>query len=219
MRRDWRRLIASATPARRRRFLCLLTAGGINAGLFLVLSLGLHRGGDGLAADEAMTVVFLATAPPTKLLEIPKTKPKPPHIDPPQRPSVDLGDDPEPELAGPPTETAESVQQRLAAAARVGDAERRRALECSDVSTAAVDHSRTVAVLSVRVGIDGRVVDAEIDRSSGRPRVDKLLLQCARHWGPFPLAIIDGRVVDSWQSIEWPSPAMIGAESVDMSRP
>ncbi len=110
MRRDWRRLIASATPVRRRRFLCLLTAGVINGGLFLVLSLGLHRGGNGLAADEAMTVVFLATAPPTKLLEIPKTKPKPPHIDPPQRPSVDLGDDPEPVLAGPPTETAESAR-------------------------------------------------------------------------------------------------------------
>ncbi len=210
----WRSLTAGATPRRVRRWNCLLGAGVINAVLFLTLVRGLPPGGDGVPADDALAVVILRAQ-----AVVPARPMKPEHqdIERPQRPAMILGDVLDLAPTGPPTETPESVQQRLAESKRRGDAERSRALECNAVPSNIVDRLRPVAVLSVRVGVDGRALDAEIDRSSGRSNIDKMLVQCARTWGPFPIAIVDGRIVESWQSIAWPASTIENADSRDQA--
>ena len=106
-----------------------------------------------------------------------------------------------------------SVQRQLADSKRREEFERSHALQCKAIPTKGLDRSRTIAVLSLRVGTDGRALGAEIDRSSGQANLDKMLLRCARTWGPFPIAIVDGRIVESWQSVEWPAPNIKPSES------
>jgi protein TonB len=185
--------------------MCLVGAGAINAVLFLPLLLDLQPGGDGLAVDDSLAVVFLTTDAKAKRPETSMETPKPPQVDPPRFPSVILGDKVETIEAGPPTETPESVQQRLAETKRREQSDASKALECGAVVAIAADPSQPTATLALRVGVDGKVLEADIDRSSGIARIDKALLRCARAWGPFPVAIIDGRIVESWQTIRWPA--------------
>jgi len=74
---------------------------------------------------------------------------------------------------------------------------------CNSATAHSSASKREQATVIVRVGTDGRVIDVEIERSSGSPVVDEALKACARSWGPFPLAIVDGRLLEFWERIEW----------------
>lgn len=108
-----------------------------------------------------------------------------------------------PTRQGPPTETADSLRERLAAGDATSDTDGRRSLPC-DAGVAGIDRDRPpTAVLVVHIGVDGHVVETEVERSSGDPRIDAALRHCALGWGPFPLAIVDGRILESWQRVAW----------------
>ncbi len=213
----WRSLTVGATPRRGRRWTCLIGASAINAVLFLPLLLGVHPGGDGLAVDDTLMVVFLTADAQAKAPETLREMPKPPQVNPPQRPAAIIGDKVETIETGPPTETPQSVQQRLADIAT--SAPRHTPYECSAVSSESGDRSAPRATLALRVGVDGQVNAAEIARTSGDADADERLLRCSRGWGPFPVAIIDGRVIESWQTIDWPPPSMLKGNSRSLSAP
>ena len=203
--------VVRSTPSQRRRLACLIGTAVINAALLLLLRNGLRPGGDGLPSDDAVEAVFIAAPTMMSVRKAEVPVPGSPLAVQPQRPSPILGDEILPERAGPPTETPQSVRRRMVASQPTRDDDQL-VYECASVPPSVVMRDTVVAVLALRIGIDGRVADVEIDRSSGRAALDRSLAQCARSWGPFPVAIIDGRVVESWRSIAWPEWVMPSLE-------
>ena len=207
---QWRRLNDSVGRGSLRHWVCLAGTGVLHAILFLALSRGLHPDGNGAVVDDTLTVVFLPAEAQAKPPDTPREMPKPPQAAPPMLPTVILSDKVETIATGPPTVTPQSVQQRLEAAISTPP---HTPYECNAVSSESGDRSPPRTTLALRVGVDGQVVGAEITRSSGAAAADERLLQCARGWGPFPVAIIDGRVMESWQTIDWPPPSRLKGNS------
>ena len=107
---------------------------------------------------------------------------------------------------GPTSETAESVASQLKAiAARTAVLAHTPQFPCRRIpaSDRVWQSPRALTVLA-HIGLNGRILDAELLASTGRTDVDRAIAQCALAWGAFPLAIIDGRVTESVQEIEWP---------------
>lgn len=177
--------------------LCLMAAGLINAVLFLTLVRALRPGSTAIPTNEVVQVVILSAAREETASRIPEPTLEDPHL-----PSRELGEAFEPEPEGPPTETPESVQRRREEAQQRQRGERAAAFQCRAIGTS--ETAPRVATLTLHVGVDGQVLEAAVDRSSGVSRIDQALMRCARSWGPFPVAIIDGRLLESWQSIDWP---------------
>jgi TonB family protein len=105
---------------------------------------------------------------------------------------------------GPPTETPQSLRARMNAEADPRASADLRPYSCSSLTDEDATRGERVATLAIHIGLDGRVVEAEVERSSGDARTDRELQRCASDWGPFPLAIVDGRVIESWQRVNWP---------------
>lgn len=106
---------------------------------------------------------------------------------------------------GPPTETVEALRARMAVEREDGSDGHPRALRCDGIERLLPTEPVADAMLSLHIGVDGRVLNVELDRSTGDPRADAALRECAASWGPFPLAIVDGRLLESWQRITWPA--------------
>lgn len=107
---------------------------------------------------------------------------------------------------GPPTETFEALRAAMQAAHAQGNEPDGR--RCDDVTLLTLHEHTADALLALHVGVDGRVLEVELERSTGNVRADAALRVCAASWGPFPLAIVDGRIMESWQRITW-APASV----------
>ena len=105
--------LLNVNASSRRRLACLIGSALINAVFYAMLSHGLRVGGDGLVVDEAMTVYLLPAKPLAILAEAPTARFKALLVDTPRHPSPLVGDDVRTDPPGPPTETAESVRQRM----------------------------------------------------------------------------------------------------------
>jgi TonB family protein len=108
-----------------------------------------------------------------------------------------------PDFGGPPTETAESLQARLADPEYSHEASGLIRLPCDSAAVAVEQAGQVKVSLMIHVGADGRVIESEVHRTSGIASIDEAVNKCARSWGPFPLAIIDGRILESWRLLEW----------------
>jgi TonB family protein len=212
LRREWIRrsqVPILATPFRQRRCIGMAGAVVISTTLFAVLNVTTAvRGSPSTDAEESiMSVSFIKTrnisAP-----ELPNVRFKRIRIELPPLRDLVLADDPRPVTRGPPTETIESLKARMAETEvrRTEGGELQSRFACPSVpANDFAGRQQPIAALLVHVGLDGRVIDAEIDRASGNPTIDQALLQCAKFWGPFPLSIVDGRILESWQRIDWRS--------------
>ena len=191
------------TRSRLRRYACLAGAAAINAVLLFLLTLTADSGGYGVERDEVITLLFLGAGVRPALAALPEVPIQKTRINRPRQPDLEAIDELRPEPHGPPTETAESVRTRMDESRRSRDTGSS-PIPCGTVPSGTRASAQPIAKLMLRVGLDGRVTDAEIDLSSGDRRVDRALIQCAKSWGAFPIAIVDGRVQESWQRIDWP---------------
>lgn len=114
-----------------------------------------------------------------------------------------LRDHTQPIQRGPPTETPESLQERLRSGTDAQHSDTNLTLRCNVGSTRASHRQFALVGLLLRIGIDGSVLESEVEQASGDPQVDESVRRCAQDWGPFPLTIVDGRIVESWQRISW----------------
>lgn len=103
------------------------------------------------------------------------------------------------ELLGPPTETSESMEALRQVVTDV-QPDPRDAYAC-DVVPRSTMRSWPIGV-NVLVGLDGYVREVELP-AAVPVALKNTLSRCAMNWGPFPVTIMDGRVVESWRLIEW----------------
>jgi hypothetical protein len=194
-----------ATPTRLRRIVGMLGAVAISASLLATLTLTTgvwrYQGDD---VDHAIQVIFLdalkaPAAPTVRRWKI--------HVRAPNPEALPVNLEPTPELRSPPTETAESLRIHMAAErGNNGDgAAAHQSLPCSLVNKDEIEVLPHPVAVLIHVGLDGRAVEVELDTTSGNPKIDEALVQCARSWGPFPLAIIGGRILEAWQRVNWPA--------------